>query len=103
MRPFFAALGLLIACGGALAQGDPSKPITFVISFAAGGDSDLSRRHLAQIAPKYLNHQPIVAVNRVGASGVIGAMAVRTAPADGYTLIVARRATRAVVAARHHM
>jgi tripartite-type tricarboxylate transporter receptor subunit TctC len=38
-------------------------------------------------------------VNRVGASGVIGAMAVRSAPADGYTLLVARIATHAVVPA----
>jgi tripartite-type tricarboxylate transporter receptor subunit TctC len=99
MRPFFAALGLLIGWGAALAQGYPSKPITFVIPFAAGGDSDLSGRNVAQHAPKYLNNQPIVAVNRVGASGVIGAMAVRTAPADGYTLLVARIATHAIVPA----
>lgn len=99
MKPFFAALGLLIGCGAALAQGYPSKPITFVIPFAAGGDSDLSGRNVAQVAPKYLNNQPIVAVNRVGASGVIGAMAVRTAPADGYTLLVARIATHAIVPA----
>ena len=98
MRPFFA-LGLLIGCGAALAQGYPSKPITFVIPFAAGGDSDLSGRNVAQVAPKYLNNQPIVAVNRVGASGVIGAMAVRTAPADGYTLLVGRIATHAIVPA----
>jgi hypothetical protein len=70
-----------------------------VIPFAAGGDSDLSGRNVAQFAPKYLNNQPIVAMNRVGASGVIGAMAVRTAPADGYTLLVARIATHAIVPA----
>jgi tripartite-type tricarboxylate transporter receptor subunit TctC len=99
MRPFLAALALLSACGAALAQGYPSKPITFVIPFAAGGDSDLSGRNIAQHAPKYLNNQPIVAMNRVGASGVIGAMAVRTAPPDGYTLLVARIATHAIVPA----
>ena len=48
---------------------------------------------------KYLNNQPIVQINRVGASGVIGAMAVRNAPPDGYTLLVARIATHAIVPA----
>ena len=99
MRPFFAALAFLVGANAALAQGYPSKPITFVIPFAAGGDSDLSGRNVAQHAPKYLNNQPIVPVNRVGASGVIGAMSVRTAPADGYTLLVARIATHAIVPA----
>jgi tripartite-type tricarboxylate transporter receptor subunit TctC len=83
----------------ALAQGYPSKPITFVIPFAAGGDSDLSGRNVSAHASKYLNNQPIVPVNRTGASGVIGAMAVRGAPADGYTLLVARIATHAIVPA----
>jgi tripartite-type tricarboxylate transporter receptor subunit TctC len=99
MRPFVAAAVLLFTCAGAFAQSYPSKPITFVIPFAAGGDSDLSGRNVAQHATKYLNNQPIVPVNRVGASGVIGAMAVRTAPADGYTLLVARIATHAIVPA----
>ena len=63
------------------------------------GDSDLSGRNVAQHTQKYLNNQPIVPVNRVGASGVIGTMAVRGAPADGYTLLVARIATHAVVPA----
>jgi putative tricarboxylic transport membrane protein len=99
MRLFFAALAWLAGWNAALAQGYPSKPITFVIPFAAGGDSDLSGRNVAQFAPKYLNNQAIVPVNRVGASGVIGAMAVRTAPADGYTLLVARIATHAIVPA----
>jgi tripartite-type tricarboxylate transporter receptor subunit TctC len=96
------SLALLVSLGfvgSAMAQGYPSKPITFVIPFAAGGDSDLSGRNVAQHAQKYLNNQPIISVNRVGASGVIGAMAVRTAPADGYTLLVARIATHAIVPA----
>ena len=99
MRLFFAALAWLSGWNAALAQGYPSKPITFVIPFAAGGDSDLSGRNVGQFAPKYLNNQPIVPVNRVGASGVIGAMAVRGAPPDGYTLLVARIATHAIVPA----
>jgi len=102
MGPLVAILVSILAaafCGGAAAQDYPSRAITFVIPFGAGGDSDLSGRNLAQHAQKYLNNQPIVPVNRVGASGVIGAMAVRTAPADGYTLLVARIATHAVVPA----
>jgi tripartite-type tricarboxylate transporter receptor subunit TctC len=83
----------------ALAQAYPSKPITFIIPFGAGGDSDLSGRNLAQWAPKYIGNASIVAVNRVGASGAIGAMAVRTAAPDGYTLLIARIATHAILPA----
>ena len=89
----------LLACASAGAQGYPSKPISFVIPFAAGGDSDLSGRNVAAHASKYLNNQPIVAVNRTGASGAIGAMAVRNAAPDGYTLLVARIATHAILPA----
>lgn len=98
MRILVAAV-VWLAAAAAHAQGYPSRPITFVIPFAAGGDADLSGRNLAQHASKYLNNQPIVAVNRVGASGTIGAMAVRNAPPDGYTLLVARIATHAIVPA----
>jgi tripartite-type tricarboxylate transporter receptor subunit TctC len=93
------AAALAFAASQSLAQGYPSKPITFVIPFAAGGDSDLSGRNVGQHASKYLNNQPIVPVNRTGASGVIGAMAVRNAAPDGYTLLVARIATHAIVPA----
>jgi len=78
----------------------PSKPIQFVIPFAAGGDSDLSGRNVAQVSPKYLAHKvPIISVNRVGASGAIGANVVKAAAPDGYTLLVARIATHAVLPA----
>jgi tripartite-type tricarboxylate transporter receptor subunit TctC len=99
MKRLALAAALAFACAPALGQTYPSKPITFIIPFAAGGDSDLSGRNVGQHASKYLNNQPIIPVNRVGASGVIGAMAVRTAPPDGYTLLVARIATHAIVPA----
>ena len=93
-----ATFAAAFVCGAAAAQ-YPTKPITFIIPFAAGGDSDLSGRNVALQASKYLNNQPILAVNRTGASGVIGAMAVRQAAPDGYTLLVARIATHAIVPA----
>jgi tripartite-type tricarboxylate transporter receptor subunit TctC len=89
----------LAAASSAFAQSYPAKPITFVIPFAAGGDSDLSGRNVAAHASKYLNNQPIVPVNRTGASGAIGAMAVKNAAPDGYTLLVARIATHAILPA----
>ena len=97
MRALVALLAL--AAGAASAQGYPSKPITFIIPFAAGGDSDLSGRNVAAHASKHLNNVPIVAVNRTGASGAIGALAVRNAAPDGYTLLVARIATHAILPA----
>jgi tripartite-type tricarboxylate transporter receptor subunit TctC len=96
MKPLLALLISLCAAGSVFAQGYPSKPITLVIPFGAGGDSDLSGRLLAQHAAKYLGNATFVPLNRVGASGSIGTMTVRTAAPDGYTLLVARIATHAV-------
>ena len=95
MKPWFALLVSLCFAGSAGAQ-YPAKPITLVIPFGAGGDSDLSGRLLAQHAAKYLGNATFVPLNRVGASGSIGTMQVRTAPPDGYTLLVARIATHAI-------
>lgn len=90
------ALSCMTAAPGALAQAYPSKPINLIIPFSAGGDSDLSGRLLAQYVAKYLGNATFVPINRVGASGSIGTMAVRNAPPDGYTMLVARIATHAV-------
>src|SRR5207244_2080201 len=59
----------------------------------------LSGRNLAQHAQKFLNNQPILVVNRPGASTAIGSMAVRTAASDGYTLLIARVASHAILPA----
>ncbi len=76
----------------------PNKPITVIAPFAAGGDSDLSARNLANVVPKHLG-QPLVVVNRPGASGVIGSQQVRTSPVDGYTLLLARIGSQAITPA----
>jgi tripartite-type tricarboxylate transporter receptor subunit TctC len=99
MRSTIFVTLLALAVTNAAAQGYPTKPIQFVIPFGAGGDSDLSGRNVAQTASKYLNNVPIVAVNRVGASGAIAANLVRNAVPDGYTLLVARIATHAILPA----
>lgn len=93
-----ALIAAAFASGAALAQ-YPAKPVTFIVPFAAGGDSDLSGRNVAQHAQKYMNNQPFVVVNRVGASGSIGAKYVRDAAPDGYTLLVARIATHSILPA----
>ena len=63
----------------------PSRPITMIIQWAAGGTTDLSGRKIAEIAGKILG-QPIVVENKIGGAGVIGVNAVAKAPADGYTI-----------------
>jgi len=96
---FSAAAGILALFALPAVAQYPSKPITFIVPAAAGGDADLSGRNLAQHAQKYLNNQPIVVVNRPGASTAIGSMAVRTAAPDGYTLLIARVASHAILPA----
>ena len=93
------ATGLLACAALPVAAQYPSKPITIISAFSAGGDSDLSARNLGQHAAKYLNNQPIVVINRVGASGAIGSSVVRNAAPDGYTLLVARIASHAILPA----
>jgi tripartite-type tricarboxylate transporter receptor subunit TctC len=97
--PFrFFALLLGVVTSTAHAQ-YPVKPISLIVPFPAASDADLAARNLAQHAPKYLGPQPIVVMNRPGASGAIGTMAVRNAPADGYTLLLARVASHAILPA----
>ncbi|WP_456060961.1 tripartite tricarboxylate transporter substrate binding protein [Anaerosinus massiliensis] len=63
----------------------PTKPITMIVPFSAGGGLDLVARTLEKMAPKYLG-QPLVVVNKPGGSGTIGWNELVTSPADGYTL-----------------
>ncbi|WP_077002509.1 tripartite tricarboxylate transporter substrate binding protein [Variovorax sp. KK3] len=86
------ALALSLAATGAVApvwaQGYPSKPVTIVVAYPAGGDTDALARLFAEKLSTRLG-QPVVVDNRPGASGVIGSSFVAKAPADGYTLLLA--------------
>jgi tripartite-type tricarboxylate transporter receptor subunit TctC len=99
-RALLAAAGMLCAwlSPAALAQAYPARPVTLVSPFAAGGDSDLSARNLANVASRYLG-QPVIVANVVGASGMIGSQKVRNGPADGYTLLIARIGSQAILPA----
>jgi len=84
-----ATAGLaLCAAGHAVAQAYPSKPITIVVAYPAGGDTDAMARLYAEKLSTRLG-QPVLVDNRPGASGTIGAAFVAKAPADGYTLLMA--------------
>ena len=78
----------------AFAQAFPSKPIKIVVPFAAGSATDLTARGLGAKLQDILK-QPIVIENKPGASGQLGASAVATAPADGYTLMMGTNTTNA--------
>lgn len=88
-RHALAALSLAAALpAAAWAQAYPSKQITLVVAYPAGGDTDALARVFAEKLSARL-HQPVVVDNRPGASGVIGSAYVSRAPADGYTLLLA--------------
>ncbi|WP_046988435.1 MULTISPECIES: Bug family tripartite tricarboxylate transporter substrate binding protein [Delftia] len=75
----------LAATGPLFAQSWPERPITFICPWPAGGTADQSMRALCTVAGKLLG-QPIAVENRAGASGMIGAKALASARADGYTI-----------------
>lgn len=82
-----AAVLILGSVGLAHSQAYPSRPITLIIPQAPGGGSDTIGRYIADKLKDRLG-QPIVAENRAGAAGMLGAAAVKRAPADGYTLLL---------------
>ncbi len=79
-------VSLLMALGGpALAADFPTKPITFVIPYPAGGSTDLTGRAMANAAKNYLG-QPIICENKGGGGGTVGPSLVISKPPDGYTI-----------------
>jgi tripartite-type tricarboxylate transporter receptor subunit TctC len=71
------------ACGGT--AGYPSRPITMVVPWGAGGGTDAVARVIASLMERDLQ-QPVNVVNRTGGSGVVGHQAIADATPDGYTI-----------------
>ncbi|WP_198968787.1 Bug family tripartite tricarboxylate transporter substrate binding protein [Xylophilus sp. ASV27] len=85
-----AAISVAASCAAGLAWADsyPSKPITLVVAYPAGGDTDALARVFAEKLSARVG-QPVVVENRPGASGIIGSSFVSKAAPDGYTLLLA--------------
>ena len=65
----------------------PAKPVTVIVPYGAGGDTDLTARLISQFLEKELG-VPVVVTNMVGASGTIATAYVKDeVPADGYTVL----------------
>jgi tripartite-type tricarboxylate transporter receptor subunit TctC len=92
-RRTLPAIALLLAPSLARAAW-PDRPIRLVVPFAAGTTTDVIARLVGAALAKGLG-QPVVADNRAGAGGTIGAQAVASAPADGYTLLFGTSGTMA--------
>ena len=82
------ALASAQAAFGADQEKFPSKPITIVVPYEAGGGGDVYSRVIQPFLSKQLGGTPIVVQNTPGAGGIVGANAAFTRPADGYTLVL---------------
>jgi tripartite-type tricarboxylate transporter receptor subunit TctC len=82
-----AAACVVAQVGTAAAQDYPTRPVTIVVPFAAGGGNDILARLIAQHMGRALGQQFVIE-NRAGAGGTLGARAVAKAAPDGYTLMV---------------
>jgi len=88
-RPLTLAIALVVALagGGAMAQAWPSKPISLIVPFPAGGTTDVLARALAEKLTLSLG-QTVIVESKPGAGATLGADYVAKARPDGYTLLV---------------
>jgi tripartite-type tricarboxylate transporter receptor subunit TctC len=82
-----AAATIALSTGLAAAQGYPTRPITLIVPFAAGGPSDAIARLIGQSMSGTLKQQ-VVIENVAGAGGTTGAARLAKAEKDGYTLLI---------------
>jgi tripartite-type tricarboxylate transporter receptor subunit TctC len=92
------AAGVVLAATAAIAQAYPSKPVTMIVPFAAGGSTDLLARQIGAKISGPLG-QPVIVENRGGAGGALGANLVAKAAPDGYTLLMGVSGSNAISAA----
>ncbi len=94
-KTLFAAAILACATSHAAAQTYPARPVTIVVPYAAGGNTDGIARTLAHRLEQRLG-QPFVIEQRLGAASVIGATYVSRATPDGHTIMIGTSTTMAV-------
>ncbi len=82
----YSMLAGAFACGSALAQSFPTKPVRWIVPFSAGGPADVIAR---VVGPKLAERlgQPVIIDNRVGGNSNIGHEAAARAAPDGYTML----------------
>ncbi|MBX6367457.1 MAG: tripartite tricarboxylate transporter substrate binding protein [Rhodospirillales bacterium] len=89
-RSLFVAAASLVLAGSlpAAAQDYPTRPITLIVPWAAGGGTDAVARIIGSLLEKDLG-QPVNVVNRTGGNGVVGHQAIASGSPDGYTIGIA--------------
>jgi tripartite-type tricarboxylate transporter receptor subunit TctC len=98
MRNFLSVAAITTAlaiAAEASAQTFPSRPITMVVPFAAGGGQDVLARLLAPYMSETLK-QPVIVENITGAGGMTGSARIARAAPDGYQLVIGGTGTHAV-------
>jgi tripartite-type tricarboxylate transporter receptor subunit TctC len=99
-KPSLLALALAVFSQFAAAQDYPTRPITLLVPYVAGGGTDLLARLIAKGLERRLG-KPLVIDNRPGAGTVIAATAAARAQADGYTLFMATSTPMAINVSMH--
>jgi len=87
MRNAFLGAALLFASAAAVAQQYPTRPVTMLVPYAAGGPTDTVARVVGQAMGKPLG-QTIVVENRPSAGGILAPEATKNAKPDGYTILI---------------
>jgi tripartite-type tricarboxylate transporter receptor subunit TctC len=80
--------------GRLLAESYPTRPIRFIVPFAAGGSNDIIARIIGEKLSEMVK-QPVIVDNRGGAGGLLGTEAVIRETPDGYTLMIGATSTMA--------
>ena len=94
MRALAHIFAFLALTEASAAQSFPSRPLTLVVPFAAGGPSDVAGRIVAQgLAEKLGQH--VIVENPAGAGGTLGSLRVAKAPPDGYQFVIGNSGTHA--------
>ena len=76
----------------------PTRTISLIAPYSVGGDADLAARNFAAAAQLALG-QPVVVLNKTGGSGILGSAYAIASPPDGYTLLLARTGSQAILPA----